>query len=238
MFAVASQPHSSHTLADLAAASYDPQNVRTDVGLYSYDNSISGPRTAVYHGPKGTVVAHRGTVPSDGSDVASDAKIAMGYLPKKSRLAAAAGVSQAAAASAQRHGGAIVHTGHSLGGAVARKIGRDRGEPNVTFNRYTGAMPNSENRRASKACKKGRGGPECHNTSDYYNKRDVAVLRIGSDYGKKHPTGTATGGPLSLHAVKQFQTPEQQGMGMKKKRQRVDGDHPQQALMDLAFAHM
>ena len=53
MFAVASQPHSSHTLADLAAASYDPQNVRTDVGLYSYDNSISGPRTAVYHGPKG-----------------------------------------------------------------------------------------------------------------------------------------------------------------------------------------
>ena len=66
--------------------------------------------------------------------------------------------------------------------------------------------------------------------------------RIVSDYGRKLATGTATGGPLARHAVSQFQTPQgsthQEGPGDKKKRRASAGEHPQQALLELAYKHM
>ena len=69
-------------------------------------------------------------------------------------------------------------------------------------------MLNRENSAATKACKAGTGGPECHNTTDLYNPGDLATARITSDYGRKLGVGTATGGPLARHAVSQFQTPQ------------------------------
>ena len=225
-------------LANLAAESYTAPNQRKSVGQFKYVPEISTLRTAAFQGPTGGVIAHRGTVPSDAADVRSDGRIALGFLPKQDRLQSAMNVSQAAAAQLR---GPLLHTGHSLGGAVARKVARDRGEGNVTFNRYTGSMLNRENKRASAACKQGTGGPECHNSTDVYNPGDVATARIKSDYGRKLATGTATGGPLARHAVSQFQTPQgstqQEGSG-KKKRRPSAGEHPQQALLDLAYKHM
>jgi len=150
-------------LANLAAESYAAPNQRKSVGQFKYVPQISTERTAAFEGPNGSVIAHRGTVPSDAADVRSDGRIALGFLPKEDRLQSAMNVSQAAAAQLR---GPLMHTGHSLGGAVARKVARDRGEHNVTFNRYTGTMLNRENQRASAACKQGTGGPECHNTTD------------------------------------------------------------------------
>ena len=211
------------------------------VSQFKYIPEISTLRTAAFQGPTGGVIAHRGTVPSDAADVRSDGRIALGFLPKQDRLQSAMNVSQTAAAQLR---GPLLHTGHSLGGAVARKVARDRGEGNVTFNRYTGSMLNRENKRASVACKQGTGGPECHNSTDVYNPGDVATARIKSDYGRKLATGTATGGPLARHAVSQFQTPQggaqQEGAGSRKKQKRRPsaGEHPQQALLDLAYKHM
>ena len=173
-------------------------------------------------------------MPSDAADVRSDGRIALGFLPKEDRLQSAMNVSRAAAAQLR---GPLLHVGHSLGGAVARKVARGRQEHSVAFNRFTGSMLNSENKRATTACKQGTGGAECHNTTDIYNAGDGAVAHVGSDYGRKLATGSATGGPLARHAVSQFQTPQgstqQEGSG-KKKRRPSAGEHPQQALLDLA----
>ena len=223
-------------LADLSAESYENPTQRQDVGQYRYIPEISTLRTAAFQGPGGGgVIAHRGTVPSDTADVRSDGRIALGFLPKQDRLQSAMNVSQAAAAQLR---GPLLHTGHSLGGAVARKTARDRGEHNVTFNRYTGTMLNRENSAATKACKAGTGGPECHNTTDLYNPGDLATARITRDYGRKLGVGTATGGPLSRHAVSQFQTPQDVGQVGGKKKRKASSDHPQQTLLDLAYKSM
>ena len=243
MFKSQGQTSNFHqSLAGLAAESYAAPEQRKTIGQFKYIPEISTFRTAAFQGPTGGVIAHRGTVPSDAADVRSDGRIALGFLPKEDRLQSAMNVSQAAAAQLR---GPLLHTGHSLGGAVAvaRKVARDRGEHNVTFNRYTGSTLNRENKQASAACKQGTGGPECHNTTDVYNPGDIAVARIGSDYGRKLATGTATGGPLARHAVAQFQTPQgstqQEGSGKKKQKRRPSaGEHPQQALLDLAYKHM
>ena len=227
-------------LADLAAESYAAPDQRKTIGQFKYIPQISTLRTAVFQGPTGGVIAHRGTVPSDAADVHSDGRIALGFLPKQDRLQSTMNVSQAAAAQLR---GPLMHTGHSLGGAVARKVARDRAEGNVTFNRYTGTMLNQENKQASAACKQGTGGPECHQTTDVYNPGDAAVMRIKSDYGRKL-AGAATGGSslMAHHAVSQFQTPQgsaqQEGSGVKRKRRPPAGEHPQQALLDLAYTHM
>ena len=110
-------------LADLAAESYAALDERRTIGQYKYVPEISTLRTAAFQGPTGGVIAHRGTVPSDAADVRSDGRIALGFLPKQDRLQSAMNVSQAAVASLR---GPLLHTGHSLGGAVARKVARDR----------------------------------------------------------------------------------------------------------------
>ena len=102
-------------------------------------------------------------------------------------------------------------TGHSLGGQVSRKVARDRGEANPTFNRWAGLFSNPENARATKECKQGSQKPHCTNTTDIYNPQDVATLRINSDYGIKErreakaPYTILSGGPLKVHQTKQFE---------------------------------
>jgi hypothetical protein len=64
-------------LADLSAESYENPTQRKNVGQYRYVPAISTHRTAVFQGPIGAVIAHRGTVPSDTADVRSVGRIAL-----------------------------------------------------------------------------------------------------------------------------------------------------------------
>ena len=213
-------------LAKAAAAVYDKPLVRTDIDGFKYHSMLSGPRTAVYEGPNRTIVSHRGTVPTDFEDLNNDRRIMFGSEVGEKRLQAAHQVAR----NASTLGTALHHTGHSLGGAVARKVSRDRKEVNTTFSRYTGFRMNPENKAASKRCAQGSSEQHCRSTVDFFNGQDVASVRIKADYGVKKPLENDAprffrDGPLKTHGIAQYQ----QGRGTQKKK------HPQQKLLDLAL---
>ena len=102
---------------------------------------------------------------------------------------------------------------------MARKVARDRKEPNTTFNRWAGFVMNSENAKATKRCKAGSLEPHCSNSRDVFNPQDIATTRIQHDYGIKEkrqakaPYSILSGGPLKTHSAAQFQ-----GSGDKKRK--------------------
>lgn len=101
---------------------------------FAYDPAASTERTAVYvnQAMKRIIVAHRGTVPSDQSDLKQDALIAIGQFSKSDRLKRAL---QTVAEAAKKYPGyTIENTGHSLGGRVASEIAKSTGQLAVTFN--------------------------------------------------------------------------------------------------------
>jgi len=53
------------TLANASSNAYLAVSDRPDIGSWSYQDRISGPRTAVYNDGSRTIMAHRGTVWSD-----------------------------------------------------------------------------------------------------------------------------------------------------------------------------
>jgi len=216
------------TLANASSNAYLAVSDRPGIGSWSYQDQISGPRTAVYNDGSRTIVAHRGTVWTDPQDVYNDGRIAVGMPVGDKRISTAHEVSRKAKAL----GNPIHHTGHSLGGATSRRVARERGESNTTFNRYTGLRPNAANRMATLKCKQGGQEPHCFNTEDVYNPQDVAALRVKADYGRKTPQAPTDEykvlkrGPVAAHSVQQFT-----GKGKGKKI------HPQQKLMDLALKY-
>ena len=215
----------------LARASSDVYNVsqnRRSIGEYQYLPGISGERTAVYSAPDRTIVAHRGLT-NDRNDIFNTfGRVMIGRQIGPQRLQDAHQVAH----SVIKLGKSLHHTGHSLGGATARIIAKQRREPNTTFNRWTGFIQNPENARASKRCKEGSLESHCHNTTDIYNPQDIATARIQHDYGIKEkrqakaPYSILSGGPLKTHSPAQFQ-----GSGDKKRKK----SHPQQKLLDLAM---
>jgi len=183
----------------LARASSDVYNVsqnRRSIAEYQYLPGMSGETTAVYSSLDKTIVAHRGLTP-DRNDVWNTfGRVMNGFQIGPQRLAKAHQVANDAA----KLGRPLMQTGHSLGGQVARKVARDRGEANTTFNRCAGLISNPENDRATKECKQGSSKPHCSNSLDIFNPQDVATLRINSDYGQKErreakaPYTTLSGG--------------------------------------------
>ena len=214
-------------LAQAAGDVYNQSALRRSIDEYQYQPSISGPRTAVYSGPTRTIVSHRGLT-LDRNDALNTGRVMIGRPISKQRLQDAHNVAH----SAIKLGKPLHQTGHSLGGQVARKVARDRQEPNTTFNRWAGFKMNRENRVATQECKQGSRKPHCSNTTDIYNPQDVATMRINSDYGTKErreakqPYTILSGGPLKVHSGKQFE-----GSGKKHKK----GGHPQQKLLNLAY---
>jgi len=208
---------------------YNVSYNRRSIGEYQYLPGISGERTAVYSGPDKTIVAHRGLTPDRNDAWNTFGRVMNGFQIGPQRLAKAHQVANGAA----KLGRPLVQTGHSLGGAVSRKIARDRGgENNVTFNRWGGILQNRENVKATKECKQGSQKPHCLNTIDIYNPSDIATMLTKSDYGIKEekkaipPYTILSGGPLKVHGTTQFQ-----GSGKKTSKK----SHPQQALLDLAL---
>jgi len=231
----------SRTLAQMSGAAYHSVGNRPDIGQYEARAHLAGPRTAVFEGPNDVVIAHRGTVWSDFQDVADDARIAIGNQIGKKRISDATRISKAA----QKFGKPISHTGHSLGGAVARKVARDRGQPNTTFSRWTGLSMNPENKSYSKQCSQGRDYAFCNNTTDYYNSHDMATSLITQDYGKKKRSNAQSRGMQADHALEQFATPAPaaaqesifagSGRFVVKKPAKEKVEHPQKDLLALAL---
>ena len=218
-------------LAQASGDVYNQSALRRSIDEYQYMPSISGPRTAVYSGPDKTIVAHRGLTPDRNDAWNTFGRVMIGRQIGPQRLQNAHNVAH----SAIKLGKPLHQTGHSLGGQVARKVARDRQEPNTTFNRWAGFVMNPENAKATKECRQGSQKPHCHNTLDVYNNQDIATMRINSDYGTKerriakHPYSLSSGS-LKVHSGKQFE-----GGGSGKKTRKKDQDHPQQKLLNLAM---
>jgi hypothetical protein len=109
----------------LSEESYLPkENRNLNVDGYLYDQVLSTQRTAIYANPnnKQLIIAHRGTVPTDQSDLKQDALIIAGQFDKSDRLKRA--LETVNEALKKYSGYTLTNTGHSLGGRVAGEIGR------------------------------------------------------------------------------------------------------------------
>jgi hypothetical protein len=114
---------SAHDMSDLLAASYDKKI--HDVGDFKIDRQLSGQRVQVYYNPKTgqAVVVHRGTAGMH--DWITDARMLFGDKKSK-RFKHGEKVQKEAE---QKYGKNIVTTiGHSLGSAIAERVGQDSHE--------------------------------------------------------------------------------------------------------------
>jgi hypothetical protein len=118
----------------LSSESYKAKGARDpDVLGFRYDQDVSTERTAVYVGSDRIIIANRGTVPTDQSDLKADALIVAGQFDKSDRLKRS--LKTVADVAAKYPGVRLEMTGHSLGGKVAQMIGLALpGVKVVTFN--------------------------------------------------------------------------------------------------------
>ena len=127
-----------------------PEDRKERVGSYVLDKELSNHEYAAYvdKDKKKIKNVHRGT--ASFQDVIDDAKVLVGA--DRSTVKMKNHESYYAKTKA-KHGYKYdhSHTGHSLGGLVARRIGQDNSEKSVSFNGATGFS--MEDRKKAKACK-------------------------------------------------------------------------------------
>lgn len=120
----AKQPRQQDISLTLSKEAYK-KNPRESIDGYNIDRSLSNKRTRTYHNPETnqTVIAHRGTKPTDMKDLKNDFLIATGMFNKKtsSRIRNAGKIAKGAE---EKYGSNISNVGHSLGGTMAQKTGR------------------------------------------------------------------------------------------------------------------
>jgi len=129
--------------AQLSQEAYTDQsanNVDGDV----LDTQLSTKKTQVYHNPEknDTVVSHRGTKPSDKNDLKNDALITLGILNKNTSKRVKNATEISKKAESKYTGSKVTQAGHSLGGAVAKEVGKNMSVNNSSVEAYNaGASP-------------------------------------------------------------------------------------------------
>jgi hypothetical protein len=129
---VASMGHEDKMMAHMASDAYETG--RKDINGYRYNAGLSSDQHAVYHNPKTkrTVLAMRGTVPTDLRDLRSDKALLLGRTASDPRYKQSLQTYDKVKA---HYGGGDVHvTGHSLGGHLSNMVARKRGARATTFN--------------------------------------------------------------------------------------------------------
>lgn len=104
---------------------------RQDMDRFKYDGDLSDDRTAVYHDGGQSIIAYRGTVPTDVKDLWDDTMIVLG------KESWAPGYRKALAKYdqvAKKYGNSITVTGHSLGGSKANWVSKKRDVHATVFN--------------------------------------------------------------------------------------------------------
>jgi len=153
---------------------------------YNLDKKLSGKRAQVYVGKDGdVVVAHRGT--QGFQDIATDLKfmISKKWAEKSNRFKHAEKVQKQAQEKYNDHH--ITTMGHSLGGAIAEKVGKD-GDKIITLNKA--ARRGFTNEKRAK------------NQTDIYSTADVV-----SGASHNHKGGRAIAIPAaSSNALKEHRT--------------------------------
>lgn len=98
---------------------------------YKLDTKLSGKRVQVYHkdDEKKQIIVHRGT--KGFQDILTDVKLATGFLKTSNRYKHAKKISDQAKKAKPDY--EITHTGHSLGGAIARNVAQ-KGQKVITYN--------------------------------------------------------------------------------------------------------
>lgn len=95
-----------------------PEERSKNVDGYKLDEDLSNKKTAVYYNDQGeSIIAHRGTDPTNLADLRDDVKLVFGKLGTSKRVQKAKDITRQAEEKYQN----VSHTGHSLGFAVADK---------------------------------------------------------------------------------------------------------------------
>ena len=177
---------------------------RETIGNYTLDKDNSNYEYAAYvdHTNKKVKNVYRGTASM--TDIISDVGVMVGadrsttkwknstrdYAKTKQKYHAGNGYTHA-------------HTGHSLGGGIARRIGQDNDEKSVTFNSATGFS--AEDLAKSKACKMSNNRfVYCKTDTNIKTTGDIVSAMSGST-GKTKVFKSKNGrGILGMHKMSNF----------------------------------
>jgi hypothetical protein len=188
----------------LSQEAYRPKNERKElIDGYIYDKDLSSERTAVYVKDGSTIISHRGTVPTDVSDLKQDALILTGDFHKSDRLKKS--LSQVETAMKKYPKNIISNTGHSLGGRVASEIGRllpVRDSKVVAFNIGSSPRDVTKNVYESTKCKLSNDDlcKKLKNQTLYTTGVDPISINSLSQIGSKVSKPTTA----NVHSLKNF----------------------------------
>jgi len=169
---------------------------------YNLDTALSTDRTAVYANPdrKKLYMAHRGTVWSDPTDVASNIASVMGRDDLDPRLTQGRKLTKQAKAKYQGYG--VTHTGTSLGGGVSRDLGREFNDKAVSYNPR--GFINKQSVSNSLACKNPTNRPAyCDKYTANFAGGDLVSMPSRMTYGNKNYV-KGSYNPLKAHSLNNF----------------------------------
>jgi hypothetical protein len=174
------------TIEKLLKASYDPKD---NIGNKKLDKQLSGKRVSVYYNPKTkkSFVVHRGTA-SATDWIKTNIPAFFGY-EKGARFKHAANIQRKAE---NKYGKENVTTlGHSLGGRIAEKVGKNSNQV-ITYNKYTTPFSATQIERKNQIDIRVKNDVASY-LSQYQRKRGVQVTL---------PTTTLN--PIKAHNINQL----------------------------------
>ena len=175
-----------------------PEDRKDNVGGYHLDRSASNDEYAAYVNDSEKKVRHihRGTASM--SDVLDDVSVLVGNDRNTGKMKRH---SKYFAETSQKYSGySGSHSGHSLGGLVARRLGKDSNQKSTTFNEAVGFS--SEDRKDAKRCSMMGRPAFCNSHTNVRTSGDVVSAMAGG-YGKSK-VFKGKGGVLAQHKLSNF----------------------------------